>query len=132
MLYVTHLILDKWMPRDDLYKVLRFQCVEALVNCYKQVDVWTQESAPVLAQYGRQFVMLYVELHDMVDDPQRWVLKPKLHHFIHLCEKTTSPRDTWAYWDESCIGEGANLAETVNPQNLATTLIERYRIFEFS
>ena len=120
-----------FLSRQSNYEILRFDCCEALYQCCVELDHWTIESPPKLADHGRRFVALYVELSKASKNPKLYKLTPKFHLFIHLVEKSVCPRDSWNYWDESEIGRAADMSETVNVPTLSTHLLAKYRVMDF-
>ena len=128
---ITHFMITKFQECSSEHAILRRNCLEALQACYDEVGNWNDASAPKLADNGRRFVLLYVQLRESMTDPSRYKLTPKFHLWLHMTERETNPRSTWNYFDESEIGRAAILAEGVNVPTLSVGLMENYRLFEF-
>lgn len=115
---------------ESEYEELIVNCLEALANCYAELDAepWTHTSRLRLARFGRQHLELYKALGDCTG-PMLWHLKPKHHIFIHLCELSAlSPKQLWNYGDEDEVGRAVKLAKSCNYENLELSLIRKYRL----
>ena len=128
-------MLRNYFPVHSAHATMRLNCTQALEKCYKELELWGPGSSEVLGREGRTFMILYGQLSEeaAATDPRGllWRLYPKLHLFLHVCEQGVSPTLTWNYADESAIGECARMAETCRPSSLGTTIIRKYRAFEF-
>ena len=128
-------VLRTFFDTSSAHGKLRMYCANALRDCYREMDEWSDGSATRLGRFGRQFVLLYNDLHleRMMIDPwsMRWRLYPKHHMFIHICESGFPPKSTWTYWDESTIGECAQLCARCHPAKLAVTPISKHRHLEY-
>ncbi|CAK0876021.1 unnamed protein product [Prorocentrum cordatum] len=94
-------------------------CVHYLALCYNECKFWDPSESPKkLAEYARRHLILYKELQSTRLDSLCWMLKPKHHLFLE---------DHWEYADESCIGDAADLAETIHPSVMGTKLMDKYR-----
>ena len=88
---------------------LRLHAIDAIQRCYDQLDNWDVDSPATLATSGRQFLILAGELQKGSGDPKVWLLQPKHHLFIYLCEDArVNPKLEWNYGDEDFIFQNAD------------------------
>ena len=57
-----------------------------------------------------KFASQYVALHDFFNDDKLFVIKPKMHFFLHLCSDGGLPSFHWCYRDEDFGGSVAKAA----------------------
>ena len=139
MLKVTHLMLERYFPKESEYEKLRFNCHDLLYKLYQELHDWKPEtSGREVARLGRQHCILYAMLsrRALVQDANTvlWHIYPKHHMFLHCVEDqvllTDNPRDIWNYGDESEIGSAVLLAETGHPRTLHREIIDKYRVMD--
>ena len=128
-------IVLKFFDTTSAHGRMRMDCVNALHLCYQEVNDWADESSTTLGRFGRQFCLMYSQLHleAVRANPWsfKWRLYPKFHLFIHICEAGYNPRETWNYWDESTIGDCAKVCEGCHPAYLAVSPILKHRMIEY-
>ena len=133
MVPICYHMACNWFPLTSDYEKLRLNMLEQLVRCY---DLLIFFAADAMGFHGRAFNMLYNQLNRQAlaadANSVRWRLYPKFHLMIHICESGENPKDARNYMDESAIGDGANAAERCPPNNMHRSLIQNYRIFDFS
>ena len=98
-------ILKHCFPSSSPYATLRIQCLEALNDCYRTFDDWQgAESTRRLGELGRRHIVLLMELQNTCGLAKLYLVQPKHHLFVHLCERAwANPRIEWCYGDESEI-----------------------------
>jgi len=139
MVPVVLKILELFFPPDHELEVVRFNCLEALNLVYEQLKTWNAASPHIISCNMRRHVALYGELSAdwLLKNVQRtwigWKFYPKHHLSIHCCEDQVAthgnPAASWAYRDESEIGDCVKVAESgVHPNTLSQTLMERMRV----
>ena len=117
------------------HATLRLQACDALMDLYKQLENWTPTSAATLANRGRQFLILCVELRNEATSLGRdmlWGLYPKHHLMMHVCEAPQStlinPKAEWNYLDEDEIGKAARACAKISKAHLPYKALDRYRL----
>ena len=125
---ILRAILVHHFDRDTPYKVLRFQCFDALCSCYDLFADWHgQDSSRRLGELARRHVLLYCELARTRTDRKMWVVQPKHHIFLHLAEGSVSnPILSWCYSEESSIGRAAKVVAAMARGHIVRMLIPRY------
>ena len=131
-LKVLHHMLGNLFAKTTEHQHLRYNCVSALVQVYEEmeVDTWKDDgsSSFKIADWGRQHLLLYVELNIASGSELKWRLYPKHHLFDHSVGKcTVNPRLEWNYADEAEMGVSAVMASVSNQEYLETALLPRYR-----
>ena len=124
-------MLVHFFPRDNVYEQTRFSCIDALHECYQELDRWDDSLSPGrLAKHGRSFVLLgRLTGEDREATGIRWRLYPKLHLFGHLVsESTSNPKDSWNYTMESEIGCATELAARCNRLHVHRQLLKRQQL----
>ena len=131
-LKVLHHMLGNLVDRATDHAKLRYNCVSALVEVYKEMehDVWKNDGSSNLrvADCGRRHLLLYAELSGLSRDSRKWRLYPKHHLMDHVAGRcVVNPRLEWSYLDEAEIGVAAVLASVSNQSTIETELLQRYR-----
>ena len=122
--------LQKCIEMESAHAQLRFQCVDAMDKCYKELDAWDDAASPLrLQRFGRMHLMLYGELNKEAGRARLlWLYYPKHHLFAHCTISQTNPKLLWAYGFESEIGEAVLMTKGCNPAHLHHSVIERKRV----
>ena len=140
MLPVVRLLLERFFPQDTPHQILRYRCVRALDEMYKEMRKPEGEfNGAVAAKLARQHLILYAELVKESLDSKRfqktgWLMYrwyPKHHLFCHFERQiciSGSPALNWCYMDESAIGEAVLIAESCHPSTLHRVIIQKWRI----
>ena len=131
-LKVLHHMLGNLVDRTTDHAKLRYNCVSALVEVYKEMehDAWKNDGSSNLrvADCGRRHLLLYAELSGLSRDSRKWRLYPKHHLMDHVAGRcVVNPRLEWNYLDEAEIGVAAVLASVSNQSTIETELLQRYR-----
>ena len=140
MLAAVCRLLETYCSPDNDYQRLRYRCVKALADFYKEMTNWTVGSGARVGTLARQHLELYLELARHHIDPDnfldgewvryRWY--PKHHLFIHVVEGSLAvcdnPREWWCYGDESFLGEMISVAEAVNAKVVHRSVMTTYRL----
>ena len=127
---VRHLLRVCFPPTTDRERT-RLACIDHLCSCYHELRSWTDggHSSCVLSDSWCRYLLLYVDLRRIAEEPLFWKLYPKHHLLAHLVDlPRDNPRNTWCYAMESAIGDASDLAARCNKAHVATALLERYRI----
>ena len=140
LLPIVRHILERYFPQDTEHKRLRYDCIVALDDMYKEmrkpVGVF---QGPTASMLGRRHLILYRELvkeaiESRGHQQQGWLLwkwYPKHHLFSHLEKEiclSGNPAHNWCYADESAIGDAVHIAETCHASTLHRLVIEKHRI----
>ena len=92
---------------ESVHAANRFHCVEALHECYQEMEQWDPRTSPGrLGVLARRHLLLWATLQDIANDPLLWCFYPKHHMWLHCAEQcgAINPRSEWNYSDESEIG----------------------------
>ena len=122
------LLLNCFSMESD-HAANRFHCVQALHECYQEMEAWDPRSSPArLGVLARRHLLLWATLKAETTDPLMWCLYPKHHLWLHTAEQSpTNPRLEWNYSDESEIGTAVGAAKGCNVRYVAAALIQHYR-----
>ena len=87
------------------------QCIISLHECYKTLSRDVIAARETLKDQARKFALQYVSLSAAFADSasKQWIVKPKLHLFMHLAEEGANPSKFWCYRDEDFGGHVAKL-----------------------
>ena len=105
------MLVDSWpaetMSEEQTLARLGMHALHEAYNCLasaREVDV----AEGALEHQAFLFQRHLVALHAL--NPERWVLRPKLHSFLELALDRSLPSKTWLYRDESFGGDVARQA----------------------
>jgi len=136
-------MLEHMVPQNDSHQQLRYQCVNHMVLIYDELAAWGASSGERVAALGRKALVLYGELQ--MEDLQKtnWQrrgfvlfrLYPKMHQLQHCLEdqvrSSGNPKEHWCYCDESEIGAGVKVAESVHPSMIHRGVLQKHRLCDW-
>ena len=122
-------VLEYYFDSKGEHEQLRLQCGKALQRMYDELKNWCATSSFNLAHACRQHLILYQQLHLRSSSELMWVVLPKHHLLIHVCEGVTAnPRDLWNYADEDEIGKSGKFGKNFTPNSVGPAVLRNFRL----
>ena len=128
--------MSEFIPPRDEHGRARFNCLRYLNAAYEELYKWQNDSSPArLDDARRRFLFLCQQLsREVLGQPGawlRWRWFPNFHLLLHLSTQALewgNPKDIWNYLDESAIGLGADVAESVHIRTFAKSVMQKWMV----